>query len=147
MASAAYRPGSVAPLVHQSRPPSQQVLYLDVQPDGGLQQLQALATATRAHFAAAGMLLQADRPFVPHVTIAKTSKLQGGWGAKRGRGGGGYVPPHGGRGGRGHSHGRDWKAGRQAQQQLIDAEAWAPLVGIDGGRALLTEIQLVRRGE
>lgn len=47
-------------------PTAEQVLYLDVRPDDGLQQLMALAAAARAHFKDAGLLLQADQPFVPH---------------------------------------------------------------------------------
>ncbi len=46
-----------------------QVLYLDVCPDDGLEQLTALAAATRAHFKDAGLLLQADQPFVPHGAL------------------------------------------------------------------------------
>lgn len=45
---------------------SKQVLYLDVRPGEGLERLTALAAAARAHFAGAGLLLQADRAFVPH---------------------------------------------------------------------------------
>ena len=104
------------------------MLYLDVRPGEGLQRLQALAAATRAHFDAAGLLLQADRPFVPHVTIAKTSKLQGGWGGKRGRGGHGHGHgrPHGGQGSQGQ-RGNEWeaerRAERQAKQQRLELEA------------------------
>ncbi|KAL4421704.1 hypothetical protein ABPG77_010648 [Micractinium sp. CCAP 211/92] len=62
-----------------------QVLYLDIVQDRGLEQLLELAAVARAHFQEAGLLLEADRPLVPHVTVAKTSKLQGGRGAGGGR--------------------------------------------------------------
>lgn len=48
---------------------AKQVLYLDVRPDDGLEQLTALAAATRAHFKDAGLLLQADQLFVPHGAL------------------------------------------------------------------------------
>jgi 2'-5' RNA ligase len=43
---------------------------------GGREQVIQLAAAVRQHFGDQGLLLQADRAFVPHVTIAKLSKLQ-----------------------------------------------------------------------
>lgn len=88
------------------RPPLPQVLYLDVMPGEGLERLMALAGAARAHFQAAGLLLQADQAFTPHVTIAKTSKLLGNGGRA------------GGRHGRGHGHGRrGWRAEREEQRR------------------------------
>lgn len=113
--------------------PPKQVLYLDLRQDQGLQRLLALAAASRAHFQAAGLLLEAERAFVPHVTVAKTSKLQG----FGGRGGGGRCD-HGGRGHHGqhgggqhgeHNSGskRDWKTERReerrAKQQRLELQA------------------------
>jgi len=43
---------------------------------GGREQVIQLAAAVRQHFGEQGLLLQADRAFVPHVTVAKLSKLQ-----------------------------------------------------------------------
>ncbi|PRW56056.1 A-kinase anchor 7 isoform gamma [Chlorella sorokiniana] len=120
-----------------------QVLYLDVSPDNGLERLMALAAATRVHFKDAGLLLQADQPFVPHVTIAKTSKLQG-WGKKgHGRGGGkghgGHAHGHG--HGQGSKHERhDWKGERRderrAKQQRLEMQAAdeEALASMDWGR-------------
>lgn len=61
-----------------------QVLYLDVRQDTEAERLHQLAAAVRAHYIEAGLLLQADRPLGPHVTVAKMSKMAP-WQA-RGRG-------------------------------------------------------------
>lgn len=56
--------------------------------DGGAAALAALAAAVRGRFHEAGLLLQADREFVPHVTVVKCSKMQpwgGGGGGARGK--------------------------------------------------------------
>lgn len=52
-----------------------QVLYLDVQPGDGQQQLVALAAAVREHFSSQGVGDDCQRPFTPHVTIAKMSNI------------------------------------------------------------------------
>ena len=55
-----------------------QVLYLDLRRDEGLQSLLALAAAARSHFLEeTQLLLQGDQEPVPHVTVAKISKLLG----------------------------------------------------------------------
>jgi 2'-5' RNA ligase len=43
---------------------------------GGRQGVMQLAATVRQHFKDEGLLLQANRSFVPHVTIAKLSKMQ-----------------------------------------------------------------------
>ena len=53
------------------------MLFLDVEQGEGLQRLLALAAAVRQHFKQRGLLLDAGKAFVPHVTIAKLSKLAG----------------------------------------------------------------------
>ena len=82
--------------------------------DGGRGQLLALAAAVRKHFEALELLQDgAKGDFAPHVTIAKTSKLMG-WGG--GRRGGGRHGGHGrgGQGAPGHKLGR-W--GKEPQQE------------------------------
>ena len=55
-----------------------QVLYLDVSPtQDGLGRLKAVAAATREHFLSQGCGSSDQRPFTPHVTIAKLSNLKG----------------------------------------------------------------------
>jgi hypothetical protein len=57
-----------------------QVLYLDVSPGRARDQLQRLGDAIVSHFQAAGgdlVLPEPGRGFTPHVTVAKTSRLQG----------------------------------------------------------------------
>jgi hypothetical protein len=59
-----------------------QVLYLDVIKDSELDKLLDLTAAVRAHYVEAGITdSTGDRPFAPHVTIAKLSNL-----VKRGSG-------------------------------------------------------------
>ena len=113
-------PWPAPPLPHLN--PGQQVLYLDVRRDAGLEQLTRLAAATRAHFQQEGLLLQAGQAFLAHVTVAKTSKLQG---FSQNRRGGGRGRP---------GHRREW--------WVIPAEAWAQHAAIAGGRAVLGEVQL-----
>ncbi|GAB4820805.1 hypothetical protein N2152v2_007851 [Parachlorella kessleri] len=103
-----------------------QVLYLDVEEGEGQQRLHTLAAAVRSHFHAARLLQQADRPFVPHVTIAKLSKLpRGGKGgqrqwARKGKGTGG-----------GGEHEGKFKGGEQGRREGRDRE----LRGMDEARA------------
>ena len=52
-----------------------QVLYLDVEPGVEQQQLVALAAAVREHFNSQGVIDDGQRPFTPHVTIAKMSNI------------------------------------------------------------------------
>ena len=52
-----------------------QVLYLDVDPGDGQQQLVALAGAVREHFNSQGIIDDGQWPFTPHVTIAKMSNI------------------------------------------------------------------------
>jgi hypothetical protein len=95
-----------------------QVLFLDLRKDGGLDRLLQLAAATRSHFAGRGLLQQAQQAFVPHITVAKTSKLQG-WAGKRG-----------GRGG-----GRDWRQERRAKQQRLDRQQAPEEAALEAGRS------------
>ena len=54
-----------------------QVLYLDVAPaQDGLGRLKAVAAAAREHFLSLGLGSYDQRPFTPHVTIAKLSNLK-----------------------------------------------------------------------
>ncbi|CAK0752281.1 hypothetical protein CVIRNUC_002134 [Coccomyxa viridis] len=54
-----------------------QVLYLDVAPaQDGLGRLKAVAAAAREHFLSQGLGSCDQRPFTPHVTIAKLSNLK-----------------------------------------------------------------------
>jgi hypothetical protein len=55
-----------------------QVIYLDCVKDDDWAHLKELADVVRAHFKEAGFLLEADKEFTPHITIAKTSKLNHG---------------------------------------------------------------------
>lgn len=93
-----------------------QVLFLDIAQDSGLERLMQLAAASRAHFAEHRLLLQAGQAFVPHVTVAKSSKLVQQYSKRQARQG-------------------------QQSEQLPQA-AWVPHAGIEGGRVELQEIQL-----
>jgi 2'-5' RNA ligase len=63
-----------------------EVVWLGVGADGGGDAaLAALAATIRGTFREAGLLLQADREFTPHVTVAKLSKMQS-WGGGGARG-------------------------------------------------------------
>jgi hypothetical protein len=53
------------------------VLFLEVAPGPGRDVLQQVAGAALAHFRAAGLAHEDGKPFAPHVTIAKTSRLIG----------------------------------------------------------------------
>ena len=54
-----------------------QVLYLDVaSAQDGLGWLKAVAAAAREHFLSQGLGDSDQRPFTPHVTIAKLSSLK-----------------------------------------------------------------------
>ena len=60
-----------------------QVLYLDVAPaQDGLGRLKAVTAATREHFLSQGLGSHEQRPFTPHVTIAKLSNLKS-YGARK----------------------------------------------------------------
>ena len=83
---------------------------------------------------------QADRAFVPHLTVAKTSKLQDSWGGRghgRGRGHGGRR--HGGRGGHDMRAERRGKQERQQREQE-DEEALA-LLGSVGGEGAQQRVE------
>lgn len=58
-----------------------QVLYLDVAPGPARDSLMTLGSTVIEHFSAAagGSLLVPgeDKPFIPHITVAKTSRLMG----------------------------------------------------------------------
>lgn len=101
---------------------------MDIVQDRGLEQLLELAAVARAHFQEAGLLLEADRPFVPHVTVAKTSKLQGG----RGGGGGRWARGRGAGGGR-HGHGGGEHAREQGWREQRRAERRGTEEGLEGG--------------
>jgi len=55
------------------------VLFLDVRQDENSRQFLKFASAVRDYFQAEGLLLQTNKAFVPHVTIAKTSKIPQPW--------------------------------------------------------------------
>lgn len=59
-----------------------EVLYLEVSEGGNRDVLDNLVGAVRGHFRDQNLLLQADRDFVPHVTVAKLSKMKP-WGGRR----------------------------------------------------------------
>jgi len=78
------------PTSHLSFKP-QQVLFLEVAPSPSRDQLAAVAAAAVTHFRTAGLLHEDGKPFSPHVTIAKTSRLLSNSKRRRrdgGRGGG-----------------------------------------------------------
>lgn len=52
------------------------VLYLHIAQGGEYELLQGIANTVRERFASAGLLLQGNKEFVPHVTIAKLSKMK-----------------------------------------------------------------------
>lgn len=64
---------------------NQEVLYIDVADDSGREQLSNVATVVRQHFFKGGLLLQAKRDYVPHVTVAKVSKMGNTWSGRRGK--------------------------------------------------------------
>jgi hypothetical protein len=54
-----------------------QVLFLEVAPGEGRDALQRVADAALARFRAAGLAHEDGKPFAPHITVAKTSRLIG----------------------------------------------------------------------
>lgn len=62
-------------------------MFLEVAPGAGREALGAIAAAAAGRFRACGLLHDDGKPFAPHITVAKTSRLLG-HGGKRHRGGG-----------------------------------------------------------
>jgi 2'-5' RNA ligase len=64
-----------------------QVLFLEVAAGEGREQLLLLEAEARRAFSAHGLLPPGCKPFEPHVTVAKLSRLRGrrGWPARRRR--------------------------------------------------------------
>ena len=70
-------PCHACPQPPQPQPPPSQVLFLEVAEGEGRQQLLVLEQAVRQAFAGAGLLGDDSQAFLPHVTIAKLSRLKG----------------------------------------------------------------------
>jgi 2'-5' RNA ligase len=90
---------------------------------GGREAALQLAATVRTHFQEQGLLLQANRAFVPHVTIAKISKMQP-WTNN-------YK-----------SRRKKTQAEVEAEQLTIPTESYSALSSISSGAVRLSEIQL-----